>query len=337
MLLSRRRSSRSPAAGLARRTWPVAAVCLLALAALTAAAALPGCDRAGGADSAAGGDRPRVVATTTMIGDLVRQIAGEKVDLVVLMPAGTDPHSFKPSTGDMGHVARANLVLFNGLHLEGKMVELLEGRMKDRAVAVVRDLPADRLLPWAEGESGAYDPHVWFDPTLWAAAARTVAGELAKVDPANADAHRARGEEVAAGLLRLHEEARSLLATIPEDRRVLITSHDAFNYFGRAYGLDVRGLQGISTESQAGLSNINAAVDFLVQRKIPAIFPESSVPHSTIERVQADCRARGVDVKIGDELYSDAMGAPGERPGFAVETYEGMFRYNVDAIVKALK
>ena len=284
----------------------------------------------------AGGEKTRVVATTTMIGDLVRQIAGDRVELVTLMPPGTDPHSFKPSTGDMGHVARAHLVLYNGLHLEGKMVELLEQRLKDRAVAVVRDIPVERILPWAEGEGGAHDPHVWFDPTLWATAARTVAGELARIDPDHADAHRAAGERVAAALMALHAETRAQLESIPEERRVLITSHDAFNYFGRAYGMDVRGLQGISTESQAGLSNINAAVDFLVERKIPAIFPESSVPHATIERVQADCRARGVEVKIGEELYSDAMGAPGERPGFAVETYEGMFRYNVAAIVKAL-
>lgn len=283
--------------------------------------------------------RPRVVATTTMIGDLVRRVAGDaKVDLTVLMPAGVDPHSFKPSTADMGEVARAKLVLYNGLHLEGKMVELLEQRLADRSAAVTRDVPVDRLLPWStdSGGGGAHDPHIWFDPTLWAIAARTVAAELARVDPLNADHYRARGDTVADDLLKLHEENRAKLSTIAPDRRVLITSHDAFNYFGRAYDIDVRGLQGISTETQAGLSNITAAVDFIVGKKIPAIFVESSVPHATIERVQADCRSRGFDVKIGGELYSDAMGAPGERPGYAVETYEGMFRYNVDLIVRGL-
>jgi manganese/zinc/iron transport system substrate-binding protein len=237
----------------------------------------------------------------------------------------------------MGNVARARLVLYNGLHLEGKMVELLEERIRDRAVAVTRDIDRSRLLPWAAGESGAYDPHVWFDPTLWRAAAETVAGELARVDPANAAEYASRGAAVAANLQRLHEEMKARLASIPRERRVLITSHDAFNYFGRAYDVDVRGLQGISTETQAGLASITAAVDYIVARKIPAVFVESSVPHATIERVQADCRSRGVEVKIGGELYSDAMGTPGERPGYAVETYEGMMRYNVDLIVRALK
>lgn len=285
----------------------------------------------------AGGEKPRVVATTTMIGDLARRIAGDgKIDLVVLMPAGVDPHSFKPSTADMGEVARADLVLYNGLHLEGKMVELLEQRLKDRAVAVTRDIVPSRLLPWDSSDGGTYDPHVWFDPRLWARAAETIAEELARVDQANAEHYRSRGRETVVELLKLHEENRAKLATIPPERRVLITSHDAFNYLGRAYDIDVRGLQGISTETQAGLSNITAAVDFIVGRKIPAIFVESSVPHATIERVQADCRSRGFDVKIGGELYSDAMGAPGERPGYAVETYEGMFRYNVDLIVRGL-
>lgn len=315
--------------------WVTGLVCLAGL--------LSGCDGASGGGGATGGNdgaaRPRVVATTTMIGDLVKQIAGDKASLVTLMPPGVDPHSFKPSTADMGEVARATLVLYNGLHLEGKMVELLEERLAERSAAVTRDVPPDRLLPWSAdaGGGGAHDPHVWFDPTLWAAAARTVAGELARVDPTNADHYRARGEAVADDLLKLHEENKAKLSTIPSDRRVLITSHDAFNYFGRAYGIDVRGLQGISTETQAGLANIAAAVDFIVQRKIPAVFVESSVPHATIERVQADCRSRGFDVKIGGELYSDAMGAPGERPGYAVETYEGMFRYNVDLIVNGLK
>jgi manganese/zinc/iron transport system substrate-binding protein len=283
--------------------------------------------------------RPRVVATTTMIGDLVRRVAGEgKVELTVLMPAGVDPHSFKPSTADMGEVARAKLVLYNGLHLEGKMVELLEQRLADRSAAVTRDVPVDRLLPWStDTGGGAHDPHIWFDPTLWAIAANTVAAELARIDPENADHYRARGDTVADDLLKLHEENRAKLSTIAPDRRVLITSHDAFNYFGRAYDIDVRGLQGISTETQAGLSNITAAVDFIVGKKIPAIFVESSVPHATIERVQADCRSRGFDVRIGGELYSDAMGAPGERPGYAVDTYEGMFRYNVDLIVNGLR
>lgn len=306
---------------------------------LVALVAGSGCDQSA-ATPAGGGKRLRVVATTTMIGDLVKRTAGDKVDLVVLMPAGVDPHSFKPSTGDMGAVARADIVFYNGLHLEGKMVDLLEDRLKGKAHAVTREIPHEQLLAWsteAGGTGAAHDPHVWFDPKLWSQAARVVGAELADADPANAAEYQAGNARLLADLADLDSEVRGKLGSIPRERRVLITSHDAFNYFGKAYDVNVRGLQGISTETQAGLSNITAAVDYIVQNRIPAIFVESSVPHGTIERVQADCKSRGWDVKIGGELYSDAMGSPGEHPGYAVETYAGMLRYNVDLIVKALR
>jgi len=294
-----------------------------------------GCDQPSATQATA--TKPRVVATTTIIGDLVRQIGGEDVALTVIMPAGVDPHSFKPSTADMAEVARADLVFYNGLHLEGKMVELLEQKLGGRAFAITRDMPRGKLLAWAEGESGAYDPHVWFDPTLWVDAAKLIGAELAKKDPAKAPDYHNRTAAAVEALMLLDGEVRGKLAMIPAERRVLITSHDAFSYFGRAYDIDVRGLQGISTETQAGLTNITAAVDHIVAKKIPAIFVESSVPHSTIERVVADCKARGVEVTIGGELYSDAMGSPGERPGYAVDTYAGMMRYNVDLLVNGLR
>jgi manganese/zinc/iron transport system substrate-binding protein len=252
------------------------------------------------------------------------------------MPAGVDPHTFKPSTEDMGSLSRADLVLYNGLHLEGKMVELFEEKLKDRAVAVTHGAPEERLLAWQQGQGGAHDPHLWFDASLWTYAAQSTADALARLDPPNAAAYQERASGVKAQLQALHDWAAAELSKIPDQQRVLVTSHDAYNYFGRAYEVDVRGLQGISTETEAGIRDIQSAVDFIVARKIPAIFVESSVSHKTIERVQADCRARGFDVKIGGELYSDAMGAPGEHPPYAVDTYEGMFRYNVDTIVKAL-
>jgi manganese/zinc/iron transport system substrate-binding protein len=296
-----------------------------------------GCNDAPNAPGSAGATKkPRVVATTTFVGDLVRQIASDRVDLQVIMPAGVDPHSFKPSTGDLGAISRADLVFFNGLHLEGKMVELLEHELKDRAVAITRDVKPDQLLPWEAGQTGAYDPHIWFDARLWAIAAQTVGDALSKLDPTHASEYQQRTQETVARLNALHEEMRSQLATVPKEKRVLITSHDAYNYFGRAYDVEVRGLQGISTETEAGLTNIQEAVDFIIARKIPAIFVESSVSPKTIERVQADCKSRGFNVKIGGELYSDAMGAAGEHPGYAVETYDGMFRYNVETMVKAL-
>lgn len=289
----------------------------------------------GAASSSTG--KPVVVTTTTMIGDLVRQIAGDRVSLIVIMPAGVDPHTFKPSTSDLGNISRASLVLYNGLHLEGTMVELLEHEMSSRAVAVTHDIPKNLLLEWQQGSGGAHDPHVWFDITLWRHALTTTRDALIKLDPSGAQTYTANAATFDSALASLDAEIRQKLAQIPSERRALITSHDAYNYFGKAYGVEVFGLQGISTETEAGLANVNSAVDLLIRRKIPAIFVESSVSRKTIERVQADCRSRGFDVKIGGELYSDAMGSPGEHPGYEVHTYVGMFRFNVDTIAKALQ
>lgn len=298
-----------------------------------------GCDDAprGGAPTASSEKKLKVAATTTMIGDLVRSIGGDRIDLVVIMPPGTDPHTYKPSTGDIGKLAAADRVFYNGLHLEGKMVEVFEEKLKDKAVPVAAAIPLERLLAWQQGETGAHDPHVWFDVKLWSFAADRIAEALAKADPPGEAGYRAKLVDLRSAMNALDEYARTQLATIPKDHRVLVTSHDAYGYFGRAYDVEVRGLQGISTETEAGIQAINAAVDFIIQRKIPALFVESSVSPKSIQRVQADCKAKGFDVEIGGELYSDAMGQPGEHPGYEVHRYEGMFRYNVDTIVKALK
>jgi len=302
---------------------------------------LTGCDDASPAreqTDASGTSRVRVAATTTMVGDLVGQIGGDRVAVTVVMPAGVDPHSFKPSPADVATLKRAGVVFYNGLHLEGKMVELFEDSLASTAVAVSRDMPRDRLLPWAAGQTGAYDPHVWFDLSLWQYAADTIAQTLADKDPPAAATYAANAAAAKARLAALDDELRAQIGQIPPERRVLLTSHDAYNYFGRAYGIDVRGLQGISTETEAGISAISDAVGFVIDRKIPAIFVESSVSPRTIERVLADCQARGWGVRIGGELYSDALGVAGEHGGsFAVETHEGMIRYNVHTIVEALK
>ena len=303
------------------------------LAVLLCAAFLAGCK---GGDGAASG-KPRVVATTTMVADLVKRIGGEHVDVKVIMGPGVDPHTFKPSPDDVAEIKGAKAIFYNGLHLEGKMVDLFEKELKDKSVAVAGGVPQALLLGWQEGEVAAHDPHVWFDVELWALAAAPVRDKLIQIDPAHADDFRKRHDELAASLAALHKEVKDKLATIPSERRVLVTSHDAYNYFGKAYDVDVRGLQGISTETEAGLREVNEAVEFIVRKKIPAIFVESSVNPKTIERVRDDCKQRGSDVKIGGELFSDAMGSPGQHPGYAVETYEGMVRYNVDTIVKALK
>ncbi len=278
-----------------------------------------------------------VVTTTTMVGDLVARIAGDRADVKVIMGPGVDPHTFKPAPADIAALYKADLIFYNGLHLEGKMVETLHDRLGDKSVAIAEAVPNERLMPWQEGEGGAYDPHIWFDVKLWATAAEKVRDSLINKDAGGADGYRRRATELVSSLDALDRYAREQLATIPQGRRVLITSHDAYGYFGKAYGVEVRGLQGISTETEAGIQAVNAAVDYILKNKIPAIFVESSVSPKTIERVQADCRSRGFEVKIGGELFSDAMGQPGEHPGYEVHTYEGMIRYNVDTIVKALK
>jgi manganese/zinc/iron transport system substrate-binding protein len=293
-----------------------------------------GCERPQGPKASG---PPRVVATTTMIGDLVTAIAGDKVQLFVMMPPGSDPHGYKPTPADMVEVKRADLVFYNGLHLEGKMVDLFEVELKATSFPVVRDVPRENLIAVVQDGTTTFDPHVWFDPELWALACRTVERELSRVDPLNAAYYSENAGKKIASIRTLHEQLRELVNTVPRERRALVTSHDAFNYLGRAFDMDVRGLQGISTESEAGLVRMNAAVDFVISRKIPAIFIESSVSPKTIERVAADAKSRNWDVKIGGELYSDAMGKPGERPGYAVETYEGMLKYNIHTIVEALK
>lgn len=272
----------------------------------------------------------RVVATTGMIADAARAIAGTDIEVAALMGEGVDPHLYKPAPGDVRLLESADVILFNGLHLEGKLIETLESLAKRKRVAPLGDaLPADSLR---RDDGGHADPHIWFDPVLWAHAADRVAEVLAAADPARADGYRARAATYHTELLSLDREARERLAVIPADRRVLVTAHDAFGYFGRAYGIEVLGIQGISTESEAGLKDINALVDLLVQRKIPAVFVESSVPRKTIEALIEGAQSRGHKIRIGGELFSDAMGAAGTPEG----TYVGMFRHNVSVIAAAL-
>ena len=311
---------------------PAAALCALLAFAL-------GCDGDGGGGTAGGSSKPQVVATTTMIGDLVARIGGDRVDVKVLMPPGTDPHTFKPAPADIALLGGADLIFYNGLHLEGTMVDLFEDpkKLKEQSTAVAEAVPHERLLGWDQSQGGgAHDPHVWFDAELWALAAGAVRDRLIKHDPGGEAGYRERADAVIKSLHALHAEVKQKIASLPTERRVLITSHDAYNYFGRAYGIEVLGIQGISTETEAGLQARNAAVDFILKRRIPAIFPESSVNRKTIESIQRDVSQHGFTVAVGEELYSDAMGKPGEHPGYEVHTYEGMMRYNVDTIVKAL-
>jgi manganese/zinc/iron transport system substrate-binding protein len=248
------------------------------------------------------------------------------------MGEGVDPHLYKPSPGDMRLLTDARLVLFHGLHLEGKMGDTLERLGKtNRVVDVGAALEQARLLA-ADEAHGHPDPHVWFDVALWATAIEPVKKTLATTDPSGAATFEVNAAGYAEVLKELDAYARSVIGSIPEGRRILVTAHDAFGYLGRAYGIEVLAIQGISTDSEASLKDINALVDLLVSRKVPAVFVESSVPPKTIEALVEGCRSRGHALIIRGELFSDAMGKEGTSEG----TYVGMVIHNVDTIARAL-
>ncbi len=267
-----------------------------------------------------------------MIADAARRVGGDRVEVRALMGPGVDPHLYKASERDVTRMADADLILYNGLHLEGAMAEVLE-RLEEKGLtaAVTAGIPRDRLLAPPEFK-GQYDPHVWFDVGMWRQVVLTVGERLAALDTAHAATYRGNAAAYARELEALDAEVRAEALRVPADRRVLVTAHDAFNYFGRAYGFGVRGLQGISTASEAGLGDVQSLAEYIAGRRIPAMFVESSVPPRTIEAVQAAVRSRGFAVAIGGQLYSDAMGSPGTPEG----TYPGMIRHNIRTIVRAL-
>ncbi|HEY0155018.1 MAG TPA: zinc ABC transporter substrate-binding protein [Longimicrobium sp.] len=295
-------------------------------------AALVGTTACAPPEPAASQGRLNVVTTVGMIRDVVQNVGGEHVHATGLMGPGVDPHLYKASEGDVRRLFRADVVFYGGLHLEAKMGEVLEemgGRT--RVVAVTDAIPRDRLLAPPEFQ-GSHDPHVWFDVSMWEMTVDTIASTLAAADPANAAAYRRNAAAYHARLDSLDAYVRAQAERVPRQQRVLVTAHDAFNYFGRAYGFEVRGLQGISTASEAGTGDVQALAEFIARRKIPAVFVESSIPRRTIEAVQEAVRDRGWDVRIGGSLYSDAMGNPGTPQG----TYDGMVRHNIDTLVGAL-
>ncbi len=278
-------------------------------------------------------ERPRVLATTTIVADLVRRVAEPDVEVMVLMGPGVDPHLYEPSAGDIRRMAGAGVIFYNGHHLEGKMTELF-ARVRERGrktVAVAECIPSDRLISTPEAPT-MRDPHVWFDVGLWAEALPCVAGALAELVPEKAAAFRARADSYGAELAALDAEVRERLAAIPPARRVLITAHDAFAYFGRAYDVEVRGLLGISTVAEAGASSVQQLADFIVNRRIPAVFVESSVPPRAIRALAEAAAARGHRVAIGGPLFSDSLGSPGT----AAASYVGTVRANLETIVTAL-
>jgi manganese/zinc/iron transport system substrate-binding protein len=291
-----------------------------------AIASVAGC----GFGSASSDGRIRVVATTGMVADLVERVGGKHVNVQQLMAAGIDPHQYKAVPSDVTACHEADLIFYNGLHLEGKLADLFEKlAAKKPTYAVAGKLPEAMLLH----SDGAHDPHVWFDVSLWRQTIAVVRDALIDFDPTNVEEFRANAAAYESELDKLHEECQKLLAEVPKERRVLVTAHDAFQYFGRAYDIEVHGIQGISTESEASTKEKNKLVDLLVQRKIKAVFVETSVSERNIESLLEGCSAQGHDVRIGGELFSDAMGEKGKPEG----KYPGMVRHNVKTIVEALK
>ncbi len=269
-----------------------------------------------------------MLATTGMIADAARIVGGDLVEVTALMGPGVDPHLYQPTSRDQGKLKGSQLILYNGLHLEGKMVEIFESLAKQkRVVAISGGISETRFLSWKE-TAGMHDPHIWFDVKLWQEAVLTIARAYGESDPPHAADYDQRATEYLAELDRLDAYCHARAKEIPENKRVLITSHDAFHYFGRAYGFEVVGIQGISTDTEAGLKAITDAVDLIRQRQVRAIFPETSVPRAAIERVAKDGNAR-----LGPELYSDALGAS-DSPA---ASYAGMIRTNIDHIVDSLK
>ena len=274
-----------------------------------------------------------IVTTCGMVTDIVREVAGDKAKVTGLMGEGVDPHLYKPTRDDVAKLLQADVVFYSGLMLEGRMTDtFLKVSRKGTPVFAVTELLDEKFLLEPKEFAGHTDPHVWMDVKGWMAAVKAVARSLSEVDAANAARYQTNAERYVTQLAKLDDYAKQSLSSIPKERRTLITAHDAFNNFERAYDIEVLGIQGISTESEAGVADINKLVDILVERKIPAIFVESSVSDKNIKALVEGSKSRGHTVRIGGQLFSDAMGKPGTYEG----TYIGMIDHNVTIITRAL-
>ncbi len=277
-----------------------------------------------------------IIATTGMVADAIQNIVQDKAQVTALMGPGVDPHLYKATQGDLTKLTNADIVFYNGLHLEGKMQEIFEKMGRTKPVYALTDgLNTSELKSLGEEatEKYVYDPHIWFNIELWSKTLKGITEQLSKVDTKNADFYKANYTSYEKSLQDLHQEVIQKINSLPLKQRTLITSHDAFGYMADAYGLEVKALQGINTADEFGLQDVKQLVDFIVEKKLKSIFVESSVPRKPIEAVVAGCIDKGHHITIGGELFSDAMGANGTAEG----TYIGMVKHNVNTIVNALK
>lgn len=275
-----------------------------------------------------------VVTTTSMITDLVKNIGGNLIEINGLMGSGVDPHLYKASEGDVSKLVNADVIFYNGLHLEGKLVEVFEkmGHQNIKTIAIGESLEKNTLIG-SDYFASNYDPHIWFSVENWKTITAFVIKKLIEADPKNIKAFEANGKEYLAKLEALDHKLKSKIATLPKEKRILVTAHDAFSYFGKTYDFNVVGLQGLSTATEAGVQDVQKLAKFIIEKEIKAIFVESSVPKRTIEALQAAVESKGHKVNIGGTLFSDALGNANTNEG----TYIGMFDYNVNTIINALK
>ncbi len=277
-------------------------------------------------------DKLRVVTTIGMITDVVKNVGGTRVEVTGIVEPGVDPHLYNPTPKDVQRLGLAHIIFYNGLHLESKMANILAKMSGDTLTVAVTDAVDRSLLLTPPEYEGLYDPHLWFDVKLWMQAVGKVRDTLSEFDADNTVLYRNNAERYLTKLRELNEYVKSQVERVPSQQRVLVTAHDCFNYFGKAYGFEVRGLQGISTATEVGIADVQELATFIAERGISAIFVESSVSSRSLEAVKAAVKSKGFDVEIGGELFTDAMGSEGTPEG----TYIGMIRHNIDTIVHAL-
>ncbi|MFD0797262.1 metal ABC transporter solute-binding protein, Zn/Mn family [Maribacter chungangensis] len=275
----------------------------------------------------------KVVTTTTMITDLVRNIGGDSIHVQGLMGSGVDPHLYKASEGDVSKLSNADVVFYSGLHLEGKLVDVFKKMGRNtNTIALAEILDKEKLIG-SEYFASNFDPHIWFNIEYWKQLTNYLTEQLSALNPENTSYFEANKTAYLKQLDALETDIKKTIATLPKEKRILVTAHDAFNYFGEAYDFEVVGLQGLSTATEAGVQDVQNLAKLIIDKKVKAIFIETSVPKRTIEALQQAVLSKGFKVEIGGTLYSDALGNAGTKE----RTYLGMFRYNVDTIVEALR